>query len=93
MAFVMIPFTIFAIDFAIILPQAPNIKHQIAPCYIGVVLICIGQCPADPAGNTWIPGNLAQPTKKSAGMATNTALGNAGDVAGSYVFLDSEKLR
>lgn len=78
------------IGFCILLPLAPNIDTQIAACYIGVVLICIGQYPTNPAGSAWIQGNLAGDTKRAMGIALNICLGNSGGIVGSYIFLDSE---
>lgn len=91
MPFVMIPMSIIVVGFAIIMPLAPKITSHIAPCYIGVVLICVGQYPTNPAGSAWISGNLAGPSKKAMGLALNIALGNIGGVVGSYIFLDAEK--
>lgn len=91
MPFVMIPLSIIVVGFAIIMPLAPKITTHIAPCYIGVVLICVGQYPTNPAGSAWISGNLAGPSKKAMGLALNIALGNVGGVVGSYIFLDVEK--
>ena len=89
--FVVIPLSIIVLGFAIILPLAPEITTHIAPCYIGVVLICVGQYPTNPAGSAWISGNLAPNTKKAMGIALNIALGNSGGIAGSYIFFDAEK--
>ena len=91
MPFVVGPLMIIVLGFAIIMPLAPTIKNNIAPCYVGVVLICVGQYPTNPAGSAWISGNLAPTTKKAMGIALNIALGNIGGVAGSYIFLDAEK--
>ena len=33
------------VGFCILLPLAPTIQNNIAPCFIGVILICIGQYP------------------------------------------------
>ncbi|THV82868.1 MFS general substrate transporter [Aureobasidium pullulans] len=82
---------IVLVGFCILLPLAPNIKHQIAACYIAVVLICIGQYPTNPAGSAWISGNLAGEQKRAMGIALNICLGNSGGIVGSYIFLDSEK--
>jgi len=91
MPFVVIPLSIVLLGFAIILPLAPHIKHQIPACYIGVILICMGQYPTNPAGSAWMAGNAANDMKRSMAVAANIALGNAGGILGSYMFLDSEK--
>ena len=91
MPFVVGPLSIILVGFAILMPLAPNIKHQIPACYIGVVLICVGQYPTNPAGSAWISGQFANDMKRSMGLALNIALGNSGGILGSYMFLDSEK--
>jgi MFS family permease len=91
MPFVVGPLMIIVLGFAIVLPLAPEITNNIAPCYVGVVLICVGQYPTNPAGSAWISGNLAPTTKKAMGIALNIALGNIGGVSGSYIFLEAEK--
>jgi MFS family permease len=68
-----------------LLALAPNIKHQIPACYIGVVLVCIGQYPTNPAGSAWISSNLAGEQKRAMGIALNIALGNCGGIVGSYI--------
>lgn len=62
--FVLIPMAIIVLGFSILTPLAPNIKHQIPACYIGVMLVCIGQYPTNPAGSAWISGNLAVSARK-----------------------------
>ncbi|KAK5166579.1 uncharacterized protein LTR77_008122 [Saxophila tyrrhenica] len=89
--FVAGPLSIIVVGFAILLPLAPNITNEIAGCYIGVMLICIGQYPTNPAGSAWISGNLAGDTKRAMGIALNICLGNSGGLLGSYMFLDSEE--
>ncbi|KAI7589085.1 hypothetical protein KC343_g16923, partial [Hortaea werneckii] len=64
---------------------------QIPACYIGVMLICMGQYPTNPAGSAWISGNLAGDTKRAMGIALNICIGNSGGILGSYMFLDSEE--
>jgi MFS family permease len=76
---------IVTLGFAILLALAPNIKHQIPACYIGVVLVCIGQYPTNPAGSAWISSNLAGEQKRAMGIALNIALGNCGGIVGSYI--------
>ncbi|CAD0085065.1 unnamed protein product, partial [Aureobasidium mustum] len=82
---------VVTLGFAMLLALAPNIKHQIPACYIGVVLVCIGQYPTNPAGSAWISSNLAGESKRAMGIALNIALGNCGGIVGSYIFLDNEK--
>ena len=91
MPFVVGPMILITIGFCILTPLAPNITNQIPACYIGVMLICIGQYPTNPAGSAWIGGNLAGDMKRSMGLAANIAIGNLGGILGSYMFLDSKK--
>lgn len=79
------------VGFCILLPLAPNITNQIGPCYLAVMLVCIGQYPTNPAGSAWISGNLAGDTKRAMGIALNICLGNTGGIVGSYIFLDNEQ--
>jgi len=91
MPFVVGPMAIITIGFCILTPLAPHITSQIPACYIGVVLVCIGQYPTNPAGSAWIGGNLANDMKRSMGLALNICLGNCGGILGSYIFLESQK--
>lgn len=91
MPFVLVPMSIVLIGFSVLLPLAPNIKHQIPGCYIGVILICMGQYPTNPAGSAWMAGNVANDMKRSMAVAANIAIGNSGGILGSYMFLDSQK--
>lgn len=76
------------VGFCILLPLAPNIVNQIGPCYLAVMLICIGQYPTNPAGSAWISSNLAGDTKRAMGIALNICLGNTGGIAGSVSRMD-----
>ncbi|KAK5087339.1 hypothetical protein LTR70_002172 [Exophiala xenobiotica] len=91
MPFVVGPLALITLGFCILTPLAPNITDQIPACYIGVMLICIGQYPTNPAGSAWIGGNLANDMKRSMGLALNICLGNLGGILGSYIFLDGQK--
>lgn len=91
MPFVVGPMAIILVGFCILLPLAPHIESNIAACYIGVILVCAGQYPTNPAGSAWISGNLANDMKRSMGIAANIALGNCGGILGSYIFLDNQK--
>jgi MFS family permease len=91
MPFILGPMTAVLTGFCILLPLASNIENRVAACYIGVMLICIGQYPTNPAGSAWISSNLAGDSKRAMGIALNICLGNSGGILGSYMFLDSEK--
>lgn len=81
--FIFIQMSIALIGFCILLPLAPNIVNQIGPCYLAVMLICIGQYPTNPSGSAWISSNLAGDTKRAIGIALNICLGNSGGIVGS----------
>lgn len=89
MPFVVGPMSIILVGFCILLPLAPHIKNQIPACYIGVVLVCMGQYPTNPAGSAWISGQFANDMKRSMGLALNIALGNSGGILGSVSPLGS----
>ncbi|KAI7369408.1 MFS general substrate transporter [Hortaea werneckii] len=91
MPFILGPMTLVLIGFCILFPLAKNIGQQIPACYIGVMLICMGQYPTNPAGSAWISSNLAGDTKRAIGIALNICIGNSGGILGSYMFLDSEE--
>jgi hypothetical protein len=90
MPFIVVPLLTIVVGFSIIIPYASTIKQNIVPCYIGVVLICIGVYPTNPAGSAWISSNLAGSSKRAIGIAFNICLGNLGGIVGSYMFLDKE---
>lgn len=85
--FIFIQMSVALIGFCILLPLAPNIVQQIGPCYLAVMLICIGQYPTNPAGSAWISSNLAGDTKRAVGIALNICLGNSGGIVGSVSIL------
>lgn len=91
MPFILGPMTLVLIGFCILFPLAKNIGQQIPACYVGVMLICMGQYPTNPAGSAWISSNLAGDTKRAIGIALNICIGNSGGILGSYMFLDSEE--
>ena len=88
--FIIIPLIFIVAGFSTILPLAPSITKHVAPCYVGVVIICLGIYPTNPAGSAWISGNLAGPSKKAMGIALNICMGNLGGIVGSYIFLQEE---
>ncbi|OJJ07726.1 hypothetical protein ASPVEDRAFT_877783 [Aspergillus versicolor CBS 583.65] len=81
---------IVLIAFAILFAKAADIKNNIAVCYFGVVLACIGLYPINPGCNAWTVSNLAGPTKRAMGIAYMISMGNAGGIPGSYIYFDSE---
>jgi MFS family permease len=81
---------IVLIAFPILFAKAADIKNNIAVCYFGVVLACIGLYPINPGCNAWTVSNLAGPTKRAMGIAYMISMGNAGGIPGSYIYFDSE---
>lgn len=82
--------TLVLIAFAILFSKAADIEHNIALCYFGVVLACIGLYPINPGANAWTVNNLAGPTKRAMGIAFMICMGNSGGIPGSYIYIESE---
>lgn len=65
-------------------------EGNLGPMYFGVVLACIGLYPINPCNSTWTLSNLAGPEKRAMGIGFMIAMGNAGGVAGSFIYSDKE---
>ncbi|OAG34347.1 hypothetical protein AYO21_11499 [Fonsecaea monophora] len=91
MPFLVGPLSLMVVGFAIIVGFAPNITSKIAPCYVGVFLVCIGQYPCNPAGCAWLATNLAGQSRRAMGLAFGVAFSNLGGILGSYIYLEKEK--
>lgn len=88
--FIIIPMSLVVLGFAIIFPLAKNIKNNIAACYVGVVLCCIGTYPTNPGGSAWLSNNVAGLSRRNIAIAFNIAFGNIGGVLGSYIYINSQ---
>lgn len=91
MPFIAVPQTLVVIAMAILAAKADDIKNNIPACYFAVSLACLGLYPINPGGNAWTVNNLAGASKRAMGIAYMIALGNAGGVVGSYIYIDKEK--
>ncbi|KAM0437827.1 hypothetical protein ACHAPT_002192 [Fusarium lateritium] len=85
--------TLVLIAFSILFAKAADIKNNIALCYFGVVLACVGLYPITPGANAWTVNNLAGRTKAAMGIAYMIAIGNSGGIPGSYIYLQREAPR
>ena len=81
--FVFGPISLVLIGFCILLALAPNISNEIPACYVAVMLLCIGQYPANPANYAWVGSNLAPDVKRAVGIAFHISVGNCGGILGS----------
>lgn len=77
------------IAFSILFSLAEDIQDNIAACYFGVVLACIGLYPIIPGTNAWTANNLA-PRKQGMGIAFILCIGNTGGLVGSFIYLERE---
>ncbi|CAG9990003.1 unnamed protein product [Clonostachys byssicola] len=90
MPFVVIPWTIFIIGYAIIMSYGANTAKNVGPCYFGVFLICIGLFPVNPAITSWAANNITPASKRAVGVAFFNCVGNIGGILGSFMFLEKE---
>ncbi|KAH8177287.1 major facilitator superfamily protein [Sarocladium implicatum] len=93
MPFVVIPFTLVAIGFSIMLGLQGRFEENIGAAYTAVIIACMGIYPAMPAATAWAANNLAPASRRAVGLAMNIAIGNCGGIMGSYMFFDSDAPR
>ena len=79
--------------YTILFALADDIEQNIPACFTPVVLVCIGLYPINPGGNAWTVSNLAGLNKRAMGIAYMICSGNAGGIAGSYIFIEEESPR
>lgn len=89
MPFVVIPFTLVAIGFSVMLGLQGDFENQLGASYTAIVIACIGIYPAMPAATSWAGNNLAPASRRAVGLALNICVGNMGGIMGSYMFFDS----
>jgi hypothetical protein len=90
MPFVVGPFALCCISFAVMLGLRGNFENQIGGAYFSVMLACMGIYPSAPALIAWAGNNLAPASRRAIGLGLNICIGNAGGVMGSYMFFDSD---
>jgi uncharacterized membrane protein YeaQ/YmgE (transglycosylase-associated protein family) len=93
MPFVVIPFSLVAIGFSVMLGLQGEFEANIGAAYTAVVIACMGIYPAMPAATAWAANNLAPASRRAVGLAFNIAVGNCGGIMGSYMFFDSDAPR
>lgn len=90
MPFVVGPFAMCCISFAIMLGLRGNFENQVGGAYFAVTFACMGIYPSAPALIAWAGNNLAPASRRAVGLALNISIGNAGGIMGSYLFFDSD---
>jgi hypothetical protein len=90
MPFVVIPFTLVTIGFAIMLGLRGKFEENLGASYTACVIACLGIYPAMPAITSWVSNNLSPASRRAVGLALNISLGNCGGIMGSYMFFDSD---
>ncbi|KAF3914616.1 hypothetical protein AA313_de0201256 [Arthrobotrys entomopaga] len=93
MPFILVPQMCVIIAFAILFVKAADIKHNIALCYFAVCLSCFGMYPILPGVNAWNVSNIVSPAKRAISIGYLIAMGNAGGIIGSYIYIDKEAPR
>lgn len=90
MPFIVIPWTVFIIGYAVIMSFGAHTADHVGPSYFAVFLACIGLFPVNPAITSWCANNIAPASKRAIGLAFFVSLGNIGGVLASYMFLQHE---
>lgn len=90
MPFVVGPFALCCISFAIMLGLRGDFENQLGAAYFSVVLACMGIYPSAPSLIAWVGNNLAPASRRAIGLGLNICIGNAGGIMGSYLFFDSD---
>lgn len=90
MPFVVIPMTIVAVAYSIIISFHGALEENVGPSFFAVILSCIGIFPIQPATASWVSNNLAPSKRRAIGVALCICVGNIGGVLGSFMYIDSE---
>lgn len=90
MPFVVGPFTLCCISFAVMLGLRGDFDSRIGGAYFAIILACCGIYPSAPALIAWVGNNQAPASRRAVGVAWNICIGNAGGIMGSYLFFDSD---
>lgn len=93
MPFIVVPQLCIVIAFAILFSRAADIENNIALCYFGVCLACLGMYPILPGVNTWNVSNSPDPHRRAISIGYLICMGNAGGIIGSYIYKADEKPR
>lgn len=90
MPFVVGPFALCCISFAVMLGLQGDLTSNVGGPYFAIVLACMGIYPSAPALIAWVGNNQAPASRRAVSTAFNICIGNAGGIMGSYLFFDSE---
>lgn len=90
MPFVVIPWLIWIVGYAIIEGFGTHTAEHVGPAYFAVFLVCIGLFPVNPALAAWTANNMAPHDKRAVGLAIYLSLGNIGGIVGSFIFINGE---
>ena len=78
------------IGFSILTALAPRIADNVAVCYFGLILTCIGIYPIQPSVNSWYVNNIAGSAKRAMAVGWFAGISNAGGIPSSYIYIESE---
>ncbi|ETN45044.1 uncharacterized protein HMPREF1541_09920 [Cyphellophora europaea CBS 101466] len=90
MPFIVIPWIIFIIGYAVIMSFGAHTADNVGPSYFAVFLVCIGLFPVNPAITSWTANNIAPASKRAIGLAFYVSVGNIGGVLAGFMFLQHE---
>ena len=90
MPFVVGPFSLCIIGFAVMLGLQGKFADSVGGAYFAIVLACMGIYPSAPALIAWVGNNQAPASRRAIGVGLNICIGNAGGIMGSYMFFDSD---
>lgn len=90
MPFIVIPWTLFIIGYAVIMSFGAHSADHVGPSYFAVFLACIGLFPVNPAITSWAANNITPASKRAVGIAFFNCVGNIGGILGSFMFLERE---
>lgn len=90
MPFIVIPWMLFIIGYAVIMSFGAHTDQHVGPAYFAVFLVCIGLFPVNPAITSWTANNITPASKRAVGLAFYSGVGNIGGILGSFMFLTRE---
>lgn len=91
MPFLIIPLTIVAVAYSILMGLDGALATKRGPAYFSVVLAVIGIYPIQAAAASWNANNIAPAARRAIGIALMNCVGNVGGIVGSFMYLESEK--
>lgn len=91
MPFLVIPLTIVAVAYSIIISLKGELQAKMGVALFSVFLAMIGIFPIQAAAASWNANNIAPASRRAIGIALMNCVGNIGGIAGSFMYLESEK--